>query len=353
MPPTRILILSDGRPGHFNLAEGIAAAVERLGPSQTFRMDVRRGRWSGATLAALTRARLPARRLLGLVYGVDDPDVPGCDLIVSAGAETLAASIWLARLRRVPNIFYGSLRLFSPTDFALVLTSYARNANRPRHALALKPSRLDPDSLPPAAGGAADAGAAPRPAALGLLIGGDAGAVRYTDAEWRGLTEFIRAMRKSRGTRWLVANSRRTPDHVSDALAALADGDRACIETFLDVRTAGPGTLPALIAACDAMVCTADSSSMISECIWARRPTVAIMPAAFPLDRDERGYRDWLQQQKWYVEIGLDHLSVATFDVVLEMISPLTGNPLNELADLIAARVPRLAGPSRRPSTLA
>src|SRR5262245_46573612 len=112
MSATRILILSDGRPGHYNLSEGIAAAIERLGPAATTRVDVRRGRWSGAVLAGLVRAGLPARTMLALVYGLDDRELSPADVIVSAGAETLAASAWLARLRAVPNVFYGSLRLF-------------------------------------------------------------------------------------------------------------------------------------------------------------------------------------------------------------------------------------------------
>src|SRR5262245_53604138 len=67
MSPTRILILSDGRPGHYNLSEGIAAAIERLGPAETARVDVRRGRWPGAVLAGLVRARLPAPLMLRFV----------------------------------------------------------------------------------------------------------------------------------------------------------------------------------------------------------------------------------------------------------------------------------------------
>ncbi len=342
MPPTRILILSDGRPGHFNLSEGIAAAIERLGPVQTSRIDIRRGRWSGSVLAALTRARLPPRQLLRLVYGVDEKAIPACDVVVSAGAETLAASIWLARARSVPNIFYGSLRLFSPADFALVLTSYARNADRPRHALALKPSRLDPDKLERAVGHALAAASSGPPTTIGLLLGGDAGPIRYTSADWSDLFNFIVTMHREHGTRWLVANSRRTPNDVSDELTRLAAVEASPIQRFLDVRTAGPGTLPGLLAACDAMICTADSSSMISECIWARQPTVAIKPTPFPLDRDERAYRDWLIGKGWCRELALSDLTPATFQQAVSRICAQANNPLDELAALLTARIPRL-----------
>lgn len=335
MTPFRILVLSDGRAGHFNLSEGIAAAAERLGPAVTVRQEVRRGRWPGAVLAALTRSGLPPRAMLAAVYGITEPDLPACDLIISAGAETLAANVWLARARGVPNIFYGSLRLFRPLDFTLVLTSYARQANKPRNALALKPSRLDPDSIGPP----------PRrlsrglPSTIGLLIGGDAGPIRFEREDWSGLMALIKTTSQQCGVRWLVANSRRTPEHVSDALAAEANAARASIEQFLDVRTAGPGTLPKILKGSSAVLCTADSSSMLSESIWARRPTVALAPACCPLTPDELEYRNWLRQNKWCGDLAIRAATVGGLAAALQDIIPLANNPQAELARLLQERI--------------
>lgn len=334
MPPTRILILSDGRPGHFNLAEGIAAAIERIRPAaQTVRCDVRRGRWPGAVLAALTRSRLPPAAMLSRIYGIDEAQLPPCDTIVSAGAETLAASIWLSRARRVPNVFYGSLRLFDPLDFTLVLTSYARNAARPRHALFLKPSRLDPDLVPPRVH-------VTTPRALALLIGGDAGPIRYSSEDWRSLLDLTRAVARDGTTRWHIANSRRTPDHVSDALAAEASLPGSSIAQFLDVRTAGAGTLPHLLAQCSAVLCTADSSSMISECVWARRPTLAVAPAMCPFTADEAEYRNWLATSGWCAQVTISSVTQASLDRELAALRPLAHNPQQQLADLLERHLP-------------
>ncbi len=339
MNPFRILILSDGRPGHFNLSDGIAAAVERLGPSVTVRHDVRRGRWPGAVAAALTRSRLPSRAMLTSVYDIPEAEFPACDLIVSAGAETLAANVWLARSRGVPNIFYGSLRLFQPCDFTLVLTSYARNANLPRHALALKPSRLDPDSLgpPPPTPDFA------KPTTLGLLVGGDAGAIRYEREDWNGLIELMSATTRQNGVRWLVANSRRTPTHFSDAVAHLAREVESPITRFLDVKTAGPGTLPQILEASAAVLCTADSSSMLSECIWARRPAVAIAPNRCPLTPDEAAYRSWLRNSRWCAEVSIRTVTPDLLQSAIAGIVPCSNNPQMELAALLSDRI-RIGG---------
>lgn len=334
MPPLRIIILSDGRPGHFNLSDGIAAALGRTRAASIVTTDVRRGRWSGAALAGLTRARLPARAMLARIYGVDETATPPADVIVSAGAETLAASIWLARARGVPNIHYGSLRLFDPHDFSLVLTSYRRHADRPRHALSLKPSRFDPDASPPPGGG--------QGRTLGILVGGNTGGIQFGRGDWDGLLSMINQHNGGAPVRWLVANSRRTPPEVGDMIAKEATRPESPIAQFLDVRTAGPGTLSKLLARCDAVLCTADSSSMISECVWSRKPTLALTPAVCTHTADEAGYRNWLEQSNWCKNIAIASATPATIDEALALVRPLTINPLDALAGLLRERLPGL-----------
>ncbi len=336
----RLLILSDGRPGHFNLSEGIAAAIARLRPTTIERLEVRRGRWPGAVLAALTRAQLPAGMLIKAIYGVPRSALPGADLIVSAGAETLAANIWLARLRNAPNVFYGSLRWFSPHDFRLVLTSYEHNAGRANHALTLKPSRLD--ARPKAAMVDAERTAHHSRPTYVLLIGGDAGGISYQPADWDHLIQLIKSAYATRGVRWLISNSRRTPTALSDRIAALAADQRFGIERFIDVRAEASGTLSELLAAADVIVCTDDSSSMVSEGIWARRPVIGLRPSHFTLTPDEHGYRDWLAAQRWMASLPLDTQTPERLAATVQELSPLQTNPLDALAQLLAQRIPEL-----------
>ena len=119
----------------YHLSEGIIRAIQLYRPSVVTRLDVRRRGWSGKVLAVLINAGMPPRWLLKIVHGIEVDALPPVDLIVSSGAETLAANIAFARLRTVPNIFYGSLRWFRREDFALVLTSYAQHAKGNRHLM--------------------------------------------------------------------------------------------------------------------------------------------------------------------------------------------------------------------------
>lgn len=343
MPPLKILIISDGRPGHYHLAEGIAAAAARLRPVATQRLEVRRRRWMpGRLLAALMQRGLAPASILKLGYGLDARTLPRADLVVSAGGDTLAANAAAARLARAPNIFYGSLRRFAPEDFSLVLTSHARFAARPRHVVTLKPSVIDPETMPPLSGERR----AP-PAVLGLLVGGDTSTVRFAPPDWERLVAFLRAMTAETGARWIVSNSRRTPAEATEAFAALAAEPSSPVLELIDVRTAGPGTLAGLFARAEAVVATIDSSSMVSEAVWVRRPVIAIAPAASYLPANEQEYRDYLAANGWATELAIADLAPGRVLAALARLAPPAANPSELLARLLADKLPAVFATER------
>ena len=67
--PLAILILSDGRPGHYHLAEGVAAAIARRRPTQVTRIAIsKRKAIPGRLLARLQP--LAMARIGGLLSGL-------------------------------------------------------------------------------------------------------------------------------------------------------------------------------------------------------------------------------------------------------------------------------------------
>ena len=333
MAELNALLLSDGKPGHYRLAEGIAAAIARRRAITLTRLDVTRPGWLPAralcalTNRAATAAYVPRLLELGL------HPVPACDLVVSGGGDTLAANILLARAYGCINIFYGSLRRYRPSDFSLVLTSYAANAARPNHAFAMKPSAFDPDGL-----GLRRLNALPD-VTLGLLIGGDSGTVRYFDADWDRMLALL--AHAPQAPRLIASNSRRTPPSVSDRIAALATHAAGRLR-FIDVRQEGAAPLTQLLAASDVVAVTVDSSSMISEAIWARRPVVALAPRRAGLPALEQGYRDGLSRAGWLGSIALADGTTDAIIAAARALTPLQDNPLDQLAGLLASRLPAL-----------
>jgi hypothetical protein len=221
-----------------------------------------------------------------------------------------------------------------------VISSYDRDVTSPRHMVVLKPSSIDPDALHrpkivPRYGGAN------KPKLAGLLIGGNAGPFRYQRYEWEGLLDFAREVSEAWGTRWLVSTSRRTPDFVADLIAEYAKDD-SVIARFIDFRTAGPGTLPEIFGKADVIVCTEDSSSMISEAVSARLPVIGVAPTAHKFTDEEQLYRDFLIGHNWCRVLPIAQLTPDTFANALSEITPLQENPLDSLAAKLKLRLPEL-----------
>ena len=346
--PLRILLLSDGRPGHYHLAEGVCAALRRLRPVAvtTVRVNRRRRMPTRLALPAMRNGVLGPALALRLGYGLSAGDLPAADLVISAGGDTIAANVAAAALLGVPNIYCGTLKHAAPADVALTVSSYARHAGLPGHIVCLKPTAMDPDTLGrPVV--IPTFGPANIPKTAVLLIGGDSGLFTYTSGEWHGLLAFLTASHAAHGTRWLVSTSRRTPDWVADAAGAAATNTSSGIAEVLDYRTAGPGTLPGLLARAGVVLCTEDSSTMISETIAARLPVVGIAPAAHSFKPEEADYRALMIERGWARFIALGELTPDRFLAELATVTPLTDNHLTLLAAQLAERLPELASNGR------
>jgi len=341
--PLKVIFLADTRPGHYHLAEGVIAAISRLRPVEVTRVPVER-RWIVPTRWLRWRINSEAfypPRMLRMAYRIQADALPNADLVISAGGETQMPNICVTRLLGVPNIFCGSLlRGLGPENFSLVISSYDRDAASPRHMVVLKPSAIDPDAL----GRPAQVpryGPAQLPRLAGLLIGGNAGPFRYRSAEWERLLDFARAVSKAWSTRWLVSTSRRTPPHLGDRITELAK-DESVVARFIDYRSAGPGTLPEVFASAEVIVCTEDSSTMISEAVSARLPVIGVAPAAHRFTDEEEAYREFLIRNGWCRVLPIAALTPESFALALAEIEPLKENPLDALAALLKQRLPAL-----------
>lgn len=342
MARMRILHLSDDRPGHYHLAEGVIAALARLRPTAVTKVRVAPrkllpGRWL-RWLAGLDN--VSPSTLLKMGYDIDAGKLEVADLVISAGGATLPANVAAARALNCANIFVGSLRRMAPRNFSLVVTSYERHMGEPQHLVTLKPSAIDPTDL----GRPAHVpvyGAAHPPALAGLLIGGDSGLFHYKQQEWNAVFSFVREVTQAWGTRWLVSTSRRTPPDVAQAAFDMAK-DKATVADFIDYRLSGPGTLAKIFSRADVIVCTEDSSTMISEAAWARLPVIGVSPADHAFKPEEAEYRQFLARNSWCRFLPISQLNMDAFAKALGEIRPLETNPLDKLADDLRQKLPEL-----------
>ncbi|HRD76247.1 MAG TPA: nucleoside-diphosphate sugar epimerase, partial [Hyphomicrobiaceae bacterium] len=99
MTPLTILLISDGRPGHYHLSEGVVAAIARRRFVHVERLEVRRRRSAPGRVLAGLLAMGARRTVLRLGYGLGASQIPAADIVVSAGGDTVAANAAVAGLR--------------------------------------------------------------------------------------------------------------------------------------------------------------------------------------------------------------------------------------------------------------
>jgi hypothetical protein len=272
----RVLVLKDRRPGHFHQAEGLAAIIAEMTDATIESIDVRPRRLAHNWVrkSVLRRARDPAKALR-LLYDLSPEGLSPPDVVIGCGRPTVAAGILIARATGARFLYSGFLRDYDLNDIDLVLVRSARQAGEPHCVLAPIPTTVNPDRM-----------RRPRPlhsiadlarAEVSLLLGGPAPGYRFADDEWRRIAEVIAQSAATFGIRWSVSNSRRTPDAASKLFGELTE--RGVIAGFVDYRQSGQGSAAKLFAA-DAIVTTEDSMTMMAEAMAARRPVVALKPAA-------------------------------------------------------------------------
>jgi mitochondrial fission protein ELM1 len=171
-------------------------------------------------------------------------------------------------------------------------------------------------------------------------VGGPSGDARWTERDWERLFQFLQQTHVKFGMTWIVSNSRRTPSTVSDRLQAMSVDTAGMMRRFIDVRAAGSGTLMDLFQECAAVAVTADSSAMLSEAVWMRRPTVALRPTDMVLPKKEVEYRNWLEERHLFRDLELADISPERYVAALREVAPMAENPQVELARLLAAKLP-------------
>jgi hypothetical protein len=323
-----ILLLSDGRPGHFRQSEAIVQALARRMEIKVDRLDLIKPRIFPRRLARYAAQWLPPGLALRWLYGLKDGAYPKPDAIVSAGGNTLAANIALAKKHNIPNIFSGTPRHIPRDQFALVLTPYKSEANLPNTAYALKPCALDPDALP-----------APKrwpeqPFRIAVFVGGPTQAAQFNQIDWQSLAKHIRRMAKEFGVRFIVVTSRRTPQQAYDQLEFVVNHSEI-VEKFIDHREAGTGSIAEAYAA-DAIFATSDSMSMITEGVAARRPVIVLAPAYTEPFRDNEAVDDLGASNRLAV-MPVRESKPATIAAKLQSLTPMTENHLDHLGDIVAA----------------
>lgn len=250
----KVLILSDGKPGHLNQS----LAFARLLQLDYDLVDCRcRSRWAKA--ASYLLDRLGVRRA-----GVFDVGAHGerYQAVVSAGSETYYANKVLAAglgTKAVAIMHPSGYRL----DFDLII---AQEHDRP-------PQRSNLLSLPVNLAAPSPQGIVDFPAgqeSIGVVIGGPS---RHFDCPLEPLRQQLESIFSLfPGADLVATTSRRTPAAIEELVASFPF--RRCV--LYNREPVNP--IPDFLAHCQTVFVTGDSTSMVSEAVSFGHAAIEVLP---------------------------------------------------------------------------
>lgn len=286
--PKTIIILSDGIRGHVNQSRGVALWLTRLSSAVTFELELPRLPHMARFAALKLRARILAKgdkeaargwlensggsALLGKVLHIlEESTRAGKDVLcLSAGSSAAPYGLALALVvgARSATVMTPSVLGTEPFDFAIVPVHDAPGRAANIYPTLGAPNAVDMEKL----AGESEAlftRYPPRsPLHWGVLIGGD-------DANYRVSPGWVKETVGQLADKALkakadlyVTTSRRTSPVAEQALAELAE--RFPVFRMLFLASKDPANpVPGILGGCQAVFCTEDSVSMVSEAATA------------------------------------------------------------------------------------
>lgn len=293
-----VVAIQDGRAGHEAQTEALLSAFQELNATlqEPLVLHVRRiqVRYRSALARKLLYLLAPllypwAQGRLGVLRAFLAPECAReiasayADLVVSAGSSALPILHLLAQenmARRIAVMEAPFPYSLFPYDLAVIPEHDRPTAVRKAFFATLAPSLVRPE----AARAAGDElrrsrvlGVGPF---IGVMIGGSTGSWSLDRAHVHHLMEVLLATAESLGARLLVTTSRRT-DGPSASLLRRLCRDTPRVALFIDAqRDNFPGAVLAMLGLADVVCVTADSISMVSEAVSARKPVLVFEPFA-------------------------------------------------------------------------
>ncbi|MFO1095444.1 MAG: ELM1/GtrOC1 family putative glycosyltransferase [Planctomycetaceae bacterium] len=275
----RILVVSDGLPGHYKKTNAVAQMVRKRFDAdvQWLKVKLRFGGYRRVMRYILNHAsQVPDARWLNLFYRIPEelPDAP--DMVISSGGKTSFMSAWLGAHYGCPCIFIGQIRGIEKRYFTRIVASNFDYQEDGKHIRSVPATEIDPDVAQEAGEEyLAQTGLKPAPRWT-LVIGGDGGGYYYTPADWTQLRDTACRLAAQHGIRWLITTSRRTPPVAEDIF--LSPEIRACADDILIYNRDSRVVYNAFLGLADVVVCLEDSGKMLTESVASGNPVLSVRP---------------------------------------------------------------------------
>lgn len=284
----KILILSDNKPGHESVPYGIIEYLKKYSEIETLKLNViLRVGFLRYILKFLVNNKLFLNNLspisMKFFYTFsEDIDFNNIDLIISSGGNTSFMNAVLSKHYEIPNVLCTYLRGLNNNLFTYILTISGNDTYDNSLFFDLLPVKVVKDNV--------EISEFKKNVLFNnknvwsVLIGGKTKEYPFSDSEILLLTTNILEKAKQENTNILFTTSRRTGLKLEKSLSDLVkEYDNVIYSVFYNLKP--EKIISKYLYNSDAVFVTEDSGSMITESIYAQKPTITVSPNEHDLEK--------------------------------------------------------------------
>ncbi len=286
-PVRKVVILTDGKKGHFNQSMAVAETVEKALISRLSSRDISEKARADVETAEVKFRNRFTRFLLCLTSLFAGSRCQGClkclkfclkkesyekiknlyaDIVISCGASTVSTNVFFKYENNARNAVIMKPGWGRSGKFDLVILPEHDRPSR------VKPNMLITEMVPTPARYAENKTVGED--GIGLLIGGDTRNFRMDKTDIAEITDQVLRAAEKRNLKIYATTSRRTPGEVSSVLKEKLAGNRMCGMLVIVSDNDKKGAMNDIFASCGLIIVSPDSTSMISEAVDSGRHVI-------------------------------------------------------------------------------
>lgn len=278
----RVLVVSEGSPGHDAQARGLLKELRERYPQLELDVVQIYDRLSGMRrclarwLMGLRGRPLPEpiKRLFVRLDSADLDRLKKPDFVLSSGGQSVVAAWHLADHFSVPYVFIGERKPYPTEWFHTVLTPSPLEQGVNDFAIDLIPTGVSPCKVEAAAA----AYELPQGRYWTMVIGGESKSHHYAEQDWVELAQGMNQLAREQGIRWLLTTSRRTGAHAEELLKQFIDPVYLADSVWWSVQPRK--VMNAFLGHAELVFVTQDSVTMVSECAASGKSLAVLAPQA-------------------------------------------------------------------------
>jgi len=300
----KILILSDGKAGHYNQSLAVAEAIKQIETVKVILVEVSVQKRTKYFLRLLLNSRIGQKwlkenitnkKIAWFYKGYDYEERP--DIIISSGKDTSMLNSLLGLMYNAKTFFIGNPKKLHHSLFTAILTVLDLGFDNQilLDVAPILPFKGDVKIFCKEHGLSFDA------RYCTLLIGGDGSGYCYSEEEYESLIDFVN--NTSSEIHWLVTTSRRTPIKMEEKMH-----QQMKAAMFVAYNKKPQKVIGAFLALSDLVFVTEESASMLSEAVVSQKFVISLIPKNVNIDTNYQKILFKFQNLKYIQRLRIDQL---------------------------------------------